>query len=348
MAPVKDKIFEYLHRMEEWGKVRHVRVEAREKQRLKMPDAVFRYETPAGPIEYVVELKPHLGHQDAHWVIEQLRRWVRHGQRGLILAPYIRDTQARTLREAGVDYMDLEGNVHLEKEGFLVQVEGKGPPVGEEKLRGRAFRPAGLKVVFVILAVPDAITWTYRRLATEAKVALRTAHLAVTDLLAQGYVAGRRTRRQVVRPDDLLAAWVHGYETHLRPRLLRGVFRLRPRPQERLLKDLEEYFRERGIPWALTGAEAGFQVTGYYREEGVTLFAGELPGDFRNQLACIPDARGNLTVLDYFCEAIALQQRLTFPLVHPLLIYAELVQEGTDRAREAAREIREQLLQPTH
>ena len=83
---------------------------------------------------YLVEEKRHLRNQDVGVVIEQLTRHRAElprdhaGVRVLLLAPHVRVQQAVALERAGIDYVDLAGNVHLQAPGLFVHVEGRKLP----------------------------------------------------------------------------------------------------------------------------------------------------------------------------------------------------------------------------
>src|SRR5688500_20248804 len=89
-------------------------------------DGIVTWETPDGPLRYLVEEKRHLRHQDVGVVVEQLNR--RRAElpgdhaddRLLVLAPHVRTQQAAVLERAEIEYLDLAGNAHLRAPGLFV------------------------------------------------------------------------------------------------------------------------------------------------------------------------------------------------------------------------------------
>ena len=83
---------------------------------------------------YLLVEKRHFRHQDAAVIADQLivgaaeldRKHARDPI--LLLAPHVRAQQAAVLERAGIDYLDLAGNVHLSAPGLFVHVEGRRPP----------------------------------------------------------------------------------------------------------------------------------------------------------------------------------------------------------------------------
>jgi len=336
----------YLDLMNRWGgavvkAAKGVAVAGRKKPRI---DTRVWYQTPAGRIEYAVQLRNHFKHEDPHLAIRQLRDLKGRGEKALLFAPMTTERQREALQKGDVDYVDLAGNVHLERQGFLVHVEGKRGRPRAEPRTDRVFKRAGLQVIYVLLVRPDAVTWPYRRLAEAAGVALRTANYVVEGLRAEGFVGGRGKRRRLVEPRDLMARWVNAYGLELRPKLVKGTYRMRPRARVRLLGNVRTYFERRQLPWALTGAEAAFRLTHYYRGERIVIFAPTDLAGFEEETDCMHDQRGDLQILRYFCGMIEEpERRRKFPLAHPLLVYAELAAEGTERAVGAAELLRERL-----
>jgi len=340
-----DGLQEYLAIMERWGKARAKLTDDRGGRGKAVANATIQYRTPAGPIEYAAQLRRHFAHEDAGWVAREIAQQTRANQRGLLFAPYVRPIQRETLRALNVDYVDLAGNVHLERRGFEVHVEGRRPARRIDPRAGRAFRRAGLQVVFVLLAVPEAIRLPYRTLARAAGVALRTAHLVVEDLARAGFVAGRGPRRKIVRRRDLVARFVEGYRVELRPNLLVKRLRVQPARREVLLEELQAYFRNRNLAWAVTGGEAAYWMTHLYRGEDLAVFAPASLPDFERTIRCMPDPAGSLQLLNLFCpEVVAEVPDHGPPLAHPLLVYADLEAEGTERAMGVAEAMREHLL----
>lgn len=334
----------YLDLMNNWGAAAVKTAERPADRRMARIDTRVWYQTPAGRIEYAVQLRNHFRHEDPYLTIRRFENLRGRGERALLFAPMTTERQREALRKGDVDYVDLVGNVHLERRGFLVHVEGKRGRPRAEPQTDRVFKRAGLQVIYVLLIRPDAVTWPYRRLAEAAGVALRTANYVVEGLRAGGLVAGRGKRRQLVEPRDLMARWVNAYELELRPKLVKGTYRVRPRTRVRLLGELRRYFERRQVPWALTGAEAAFRLTHYYRGGRIVIFAPTDLAGFEEETDCMRDQRGDLVMLRYFCEMIEEpKRRRELPLAHPLLVYAELVAEGTERAVGAAKLLREGL-----
>jgi hypothetical protein len=68
-----------------------------------------------------------------------------------------------------------------------------------------------------------------------------------------------------------------------------------------------------------------------------------VPPDLSERLRALPDPHGNLALLDAFGE---INWEGPGETVHPLLIYSEMLSEGSERALEAARGLYESHIAP--
>jgi hypothetical protein len=128
----------------------------------------------------------------------------------VVVAPYISPEGQRLCRDAGVGYLDLTGNAFLRFDGTLVdRASAEPPPRAKARLR-RLFAPRSSRIVRVLLEQPAA-EWTLARLAEEAAISLRTAHLVVNALEEKAFVEKRRGAITLEKPGDLLDLWAQNY-----------------------------------------------------------------------------------------------------------------------------------------
>lgn len=258
----------------------------------------------------------------------------------ILITPYITPPMAHRLREAGVQFLDGEGNAYLEQKvpRFLVWVTGHRPAKrqpGERPLT--VFRAAGLRVIFPFLCLPDTAEATYRDLARMAGVALGTVAKTIEELEHLGYLRKAKNRLVLERREKLLDAWVDAYPRELRPLMEPRRFRT----------DKAEWWK--GADWQLLGAWLGGEpaaalLTKHLRPVVATAYlAGGLP-EIARALRLAKDEQGNVEVLQkfWFFDKAVLP---TGPrLVPPLLVYADLLATGDARNIETAAIIRERYL----
>jgi len=109
-----------------------------------------------------------------------------------------------------VGYLDLAGNVFLRFDGILVdRLSAEPPPRAKARIR-RLFTPKSSRILRVLLEQPGA-EWTLVRLAEEAAISLRTAHLVVNAFEEKAYIEKRRGAIRLQKPGELLDLWAQNY-----------------------------------------------------------------------------------------------------------------------------------------
>jgi hypothetical protein len=143
-----------------------------------------------------------------------------------------------------------------------------------------------------------------------------------------GYLVemGRR-RRKLVRKDNILRRWVTVYPEQLRPKQLKGRFRAVNYDWWKDMK-IEDF----GAYWG--GEVAAAFLTKYLRPEIATIYTMQPIGKliFKNKLKKDPD--GNVEILNLFWNFKF--NAFNNNLVHPILVYADLMATADNRNIEAA------------
>lgn len=304
-------------------------------------DGEIRVETRGGPKTMVFQVKrSHLTRESAASIVHQARAIPRL----LILAPVIGQDLGELFIKERVNYVDLAGNWHINLDDQYV-AHAQGRTLGRAPRRERGLRVAAYRAIFALLVEPELINETTRTIAEKAG---GLSPQTVTDvrhgLVERGLVLHARAgyrwtpgrRREVL---DLLLA---GFATTLWPTLRIATFRARTEDQAVLEKELATALQQVG-GWRWGGGAAAHRLLDYYRGDRTIVYLLEPPPrDLVKRLHLVPDAAGNVVVA-----------RAPGPLAfsgprsdsaHPLLVYADLLTEGNDRAREAAGVLRERLL----
>ncbi|MBI3454205.1 MAG: hypothetical protein HY002_00265 [Candidatus Rokubacteria bacterium] len=309
-------------------------------------------DTDVGPIRYLGEIKrrltaPRLEHTLVLLAATKPRR--RKATRRMLLADYIAPALAQRLEDEGIDYVDAAGNLLIRKPGHLYLFKsGAKPPRLTEQTPTRLATRSGLQVLFVLLLEPPAAAPPYRELAVQSGVALGSVAGIMADLKRKGYLVRHREGWQLVRRRALLELWVSGYGERLRPKLVLGRFQSPETDLAETLGRVVDAATARQLEYAVTGGFAADALTHHYRGDQLILFVSAWPRNLLQELRWLPSARGPVTLVRYFCPAVA--SKTAGPrgtvLAQPLLVYAELLHDGGERAREAARALYDQYLSP--
>jgi hypothetical protein len=285
----------------------------------------------------------------------------------LLMPPYVSDPMGARLREAGVSYVDASGNVSLSltgKGGHPVHVALiQGQSRAKSQLSDRAWRAESYQVLLTLLAEPTLLGASVRAVADRAEVSTSPVLQVREKLLRMGLIVAPKKSPLRWTPDGATKAqdlWVAGYHATLRPRLL--IHRYRPRPGmgvDDVQADMETRLAGE-YSWRWGGAAASMRVDGYYRGDRTVVHLhapGVSPLELGRVLRMVPDADGPVILLQRpgkaafelgtarvslppleDAERATLVHTLQPHIVHPLLVWAELLEEGHDRSSEAATE----------
>lgn len=159
-----------------------------------------------------VELKNRVVQGNTGALIHRLKQ-MPDPQRSLLVAEYITPKTANTLREAGVQFLDTVGNAYINQPSLFVYVQGFKPEVaGSSERVGKAFKFAGLKVVFALLEKPALLNQPYRTIAEQAGVALGAIGHVLDDLVGQGFInASKGSGRTILDQRGLMDKWIETF-----------------------------------------------------------------------------------------------------------------------------------------
>jgi hypothetical protein len=263
----------------------------------------------------------------------------------LLIARYIPTPMGERLAEAGINFVDGVGNLHVNLGGdyyvFAVGRKEIKPKVAERRTTA-----AMVQAAFAFLVDANAVHWPVRKLAEVAGIGKTAAAEARQRLTQTGVLHATRTELKIADRKALEEDFLGGYERVLRPQLLLGRFRPLERDPNTLLEKFKQWAGQNEVPWAVTGAPAAFQLQRFYRGEEVPVFIGTAPDRLTRDLKLLPDKNGTVALLREFGTLFPWRVEGGVPIAHPWLIYAELLHEGGPRAVEAATEIRENFLLP--
>ncbi len=255
-------------------------------------------------------------------------------QKSLVIAGHIPSGLADRLRKTGIMFLDTAGNAYINDPPLFIFVKGNKPeaPLCSGTLT-RAFRPAGLKVIFAMLCNPGLENAPFREIAGVAMVALGSVSVVMNDLMRAGHLSDMGTRgRRLIRKEELMGRWVTSYPEQLRPKQIIGFYRAADNtPRDHIVLAPFE---------ARWGGEAAADIlTGYLRPRTATVYIKKPVREFLLKNMLRKDPHGNIEILRAFWT---FEDRRTSPVVHPLLIYADLLASDDPRNIETAGIVYEQ------
>jgi hypothetical protein len=256
----------------------------------------------------------------------------------ILVTRQVSEKMADKLREAGVQFMDEAGNAFINQAPLYIFIKGNRNS-GFEKVAaiGRVFKKTGIKVLFILLCNPGQEDQPYRIIAAKAGVALGMVNWVMHELRELGFllVAGKGRGRKIrlINKERLLERWITAYAEQLRPKLMLGRY-----------QGPVDWWKDAALDpdRALLGGElAAAKLTGYLNPQETTIYAED------ESLAAVliqhklrKDPAGDVELLRRFWRQDAVLPNKD--MVHPLLVYADLMATGNQRNIETARMIYDQ------
>jgi hypothetical protein len=298
------------------------------------PDATIRITWQDMEWHFVAEVKKNLTRGMLGGAIQQLRKYPK---KAILITAYVTPQMADLLKEMEIPFVDTVGNAYINEPPLLIFLKGNKPvDKYREKPTARTFQPTGLQLVFALLCNPGLENAPFRAIAKTADVALGTVGWVIRDLKELGHLIdmGKRGRR-LIRKKDLLNRWVTAYPDQLRPKKLLGRYRA---------TDLDWWKNaDLGAFQAYWGGEIAANIlTKYLKPQIVTIYTREPLGELFLKNRIKKDHNGDIEILEAFWKFEYKWQQSK--LVHPILIYADLLATGDARNIETAEIIYEREL----
>jgi hypothetical protein len=251
-----------------------------------------------------------------------------------LIARHINTGTAEELRKNNIEFIDTAGNAFINNPPIYIFIKGNRPPETTAQIPAqRAFKPAGLRMIFGFLCNPGLEDKTYREIAVATDVALGTVDWIMKELKELEFLIDMGKRGlKLTRKKALLERWVTAYPEQLRPKQLLGRY-----------KGLPNWWQQKRLvplhaQWG--GEVAAEKMTHYLKPELITIYAGV---HYLNQLLLEnrlkTDITGNVEILERFWKV---EEQRPEELVPPILVYADLLATGNQRNLETAKMIYEQ------
>ena len=279
-------------------------------------------------LNFILCIKKRITYATLGTILYQFRQAQGHP---VLITDYVNPKLAFQLKEQNIQFIDTHGNAYLNTFPIYVFVKGNKETIIEKQrtIAPRAFHPKGLKVVFALLCNPGLENETFRQIAAIADVALGTVNAVFKNLQATGYLVDKgRYGRTLLQKTKLLDRWTATYPDTLRPTITIGRYTAKDRYwwEDATLPD--------GYYWG--GEIAAAQMTKYLKPEIITIYTRIQPVDLLRQNKIRKAPNGEIEILHTFwTEALPMQHKI----VHPLLVYTDLIATTDARNHETAKMI---------
>jgi hypothetical protein len=256
----------------------------------------------------------------------------------VLVARNVNEKMAEKLRENGIQFMDEAGNAFINHPPLYIFIKGnRTPALAKAPAIGRTFKQTGIRVLYVLLCNPGLEKQPYRVIAARANAALGMVNWVIRELRELGFLLkiseGKGGEIRLVNKERLLERWITAYAEQLRPKLALGRYRGAAGWWKEVELDPDR------AQWG--GEVAAAKLTRHLNPQEITVYT-----DKENLAAVLlphklkKDPEGEVELLHRFWRPDAIP--LTKDMVHPLLVYADLMATGNQRNLEAARMIYDQ------
>ncbi len=144
------------------------------------PDAVIRITWQDLEYYFDAQIRNVINRTTLGGAVRQLDLFKR---KGILVTRYVTPQIADELKKMNIPFMDMAGNAFINEPPLLIFIKGnKFVGANLTVVRARAFRPAGLRVVFALLCNPGLENAPFREIAEKAKAALGTIGAVMQDL----------------------------------------------------------------------------------------------------------------------------------------------------------------------
>lgn len=297
------------------------------------PDLFFKMVIGSTELHYCAKIKNVITKADTLLLLMEKER-VPHPL--LVIAKYVNPMAAAELMRNGLEFVDTAGNAFINHPPIYIYVQGNRPPqIPGQVPPKRAFRPAGLKMIYAFLCNPGLENKTFREIAAMADVALGTVGWIMKELKELGFLLDIGTHGyKLIQKDILLQRWVTAYAEQLRPKQVLGRYKGEDGDwwQKKTLHPLKEQ-------WG--GEVAAAKLTQYLNPQIITIYTtGQRLNQLLLECRLRKDGEGNVEIIERFWKPG--ENEPYGDLVHPILMYADLLTTGDQRNIETARMIYEQ------
>ncbi len=236
-----------------------------------------------------------------------------------------------------MNFIDSQGNAFLNiPNQIYVDVQGNILKISKEKQATAIFQPKGLQLLPLLLTHEDASNYSLRDLAQMSGISLGRSGTIIKELKGTGFIIkSSRNKFEIHNKKKLFEKWVENYGERLRPNLLIGTYKISSKMD---IQKIAQILKNSTIDFAF-GGETGAEILSQYLKAGcIDLFIPEEKTmDVIKHLKLAPAKEYNMRLFNLYSDRLILQDKsFSVQLVLPIMMYAELLFQGNNRAIETA------------
>jgi hypothetical protein len=165
-------------------------------------------------VNLIIELieRSHLA--ELRLATDRIRRHVSANQVPMIAAHFLGPNRRALLREMGISYIDMAGNIYLRAEGIFVEREGKPNRMSCQREGLNPYSDKASIVLRILMEEPMR-SWKIREIARAAGITPGWASGVIGCMVDRGLVAyNRQSGISLLSGEDVLKEWSDFYDWH--------------------------------------------------------------------------------------------------------------------------------------
>ena len=297
-------------------------------------DGLVRFRHHNKELEYLVKIQNNINNTVIGFLTQQ-RKNVKKPV--LLVAEYINNKKAEEFRKKDIQFIDAVGNTYINNYPLFIFIKGNKQDKNNFKNKKiNIFEPGGLKLIYILLVDPENIQKPYRDIAEMAGVALGTVAGTIKELERQGYIIKMGyKKRKLLNKKNLFNRWCIEFNERLRPKLLIGRF---TGPNDWWKKEMLDPIQ------AQWGGEIAVNKLMYPLKPVEMIIYTDIEKYkdiiIKNRLR--KDHGGEITLFYRFWNFTKIKH--PEDIVDLILVYADLMNTGDQRAAEVAKELYEKYI----
>ena len=180
----------------------------------RVPDFVVRADIDGREIELIIEVKerPHL--VDLRLAAEAIKQYASPNQIPMVAAHFMGPNRRALLKEMGIGYIDMAGNIYLRAPGVFIERERKRNPFGYGREGLNPYSDKASIILRVLMNEPSR-KWKIREIAKVGDINPGWASRVVDNLVERGLIEfSRQDGIALLRGEDMLKEWADIYDWH--------------------------------------------------------------------------------------------------------------------------------------
>jgi len=290
-------------------------------------------------LDFSIEVRTELRKENKGFLLTRLEQLSTSAEHPiLVIGKYIALDVAKELKENGINYLDVSGNCYIKYKEFVVYIAGQKVTHNEKTNQTKAFREAGIKIIFNLLSNPENLQLSYRDLAGLAGVSIGSVSNVLKELENQNFILKTKLKRVLKNKTQLLERWVVAYQDVLRPRLIKKLMRFTNAQTAKNWQQLSLNQKEGISLWG--GEPAAAILTNQLSPGKFSIYTTKSWQSIGQEFGLVPDTNGTVEILLLFWKDINNEKQVA----PALLVYADLMGSGYGRNIEMAKIIFENEL----